>query len=152
MASRIVGGNILLPVQGENIIIPIALYWGDQVGNCHYCQKPNTSLMKCALEYGARETVGPPPPEKQEAFDKGFDLVAGAFLSEKGVCGECYDKWQEESHHNLSEALHGKWVQGTMSYETPKGVQVTFSNCCGSPENCTCDVMCMCQCCGCYLN
>ena len=26
------------------------------------------------------------------------------------------------------------------------------SGCCGNPENCTCDLNCMCECCGCALN
>lgn len=41
---------------------------------------------------------------------------------------------------------------GLPDMELPPGVQIRMSRCCGNPEHCTCDVMCMCHCCGCDLN
>lgn len=39
-----------------------------------------------------------------------------------------------------------------MSMPDRSPVQIGVSRCCGNPSHCTCDVMCMCECCGCNLN
>lgn len=118
MPSRIVGGRIHLPLNERQVAVFIALYWGDETANCNYCKQPEASVMHCWIEYGARPSdnvfVQLQTPEETKAA---LNLVAEAFLDGKGLCANCYNLWQDESHRNLREKLGGDWDRETVTYE-----------------------------------
>lgn len=46
-----------------------------------------------------------------------------------------------------------RWKAAANATEKPAVQVITgTSGCCGDPQNCTCDINCMCECCGCDLN
>ncbi len=61
-----------------------------------------------------------------------------AILRRNGASLADLERWQIAAA-KAPEKLETQVITGT-------------SGCCGDPQNCTCDINCMCECCGCSLN